>query len=315
MKIIKLDQIKAALEKIDPLAAIESGFVAYSQGKAVVPPVGELILDQPPGEVHVKYGYIVGDDYYVIKIASGFYENPKLNLPSGNGLNLLFNQKTGELVSILLDEGYLTDLRTAMAGAIAAKYSAPSTVSRIGIIGTGTQARLQLIALKKITACREVLAWGRSREKLTLYQEALREEGFSIAMTQDPDDLLLACDLIVTTTPATSPLLNWTDIKTGLHITAVGCDSVGKQEIDATFLRKADRVIVDSLTQCLERGECQHVEADELTEGANLVELGDVIAGAAKGRTSDSQLTVADLTGVAVQDIQISKAVYQALMN
>ena len=116
-KIFNLDQIKAALINIDPVQAIEEGFVAYSRGKVVVPPVGEMIFKNPPGDVHIKYGYIVDDDYYVIKIASGFYENVKLGLPSTNGLMLVFDQRTGELASVLLDEGYLTEVRTAAAGA------------------------------------------------------------------------------------------------------------------------------------------------------------------------------------------------------
>lgn len=123
-------------------------------------------LDNPPGDVHLKYGYIQGDAYYVIKIASGFYENQKLGLPSSNGLMLLFCQKTGELLSILLDEGYLTDLRTATAGAIAAKYLAPRKVNCIGIVGTGTQARLQLRNLKRITDCRNVIVWGPHKQEL-----------------------------------------------------------------------------------------------------------------------------------------------------
>ena len=128
MQIITLAQIKDILPALDLMPAIEAGFVAYSAGQAVVPPVGELLLDK--GEVHIKYGFLHDEPYYVIKIASGFYGNPQLGLPSSNGLMLLFSQRTGELVSILLDEGMLTDTRTAVAGAIAAKYLAPKRVRR-----------------------------------------------------------------------------------------------------------------------------------------------------------------------------------------
>ncbi|MFQ5721575.1 MAG: ornithine cyclodeaminase family protein, partial [Candidatus Aminicenantales bacterium] len=145
---INLTQIKEALKNIDAVLAIEEGFIAYSQGRAVIPPVAELLFQDPPGDVHIKYGYIKGEEYFVIKIASGFYLNPKFNLPVGNGLMLLFKQKTGELVSILLDEGYLTNVRTAAAGAVVAKYLAPKKVTCIGIIGAGTQGRMQLEYLK-----------------------------------------------------------------------------------------------------------------------------------------------------------------------
>ena len=99
-----LDQIKQAVGSLNITQYIEDGFVAYSQGQVVVPPVGELIFEKPPGDVHIKYGYIKGDDYFAIKIASGFYENFKMNLPTSDGLILLFSQQNGTLVSILLDE-------------------------------------------------------------------------------------------------------------------------------------------------------------------------------------------------------------------
>lgn len=94
--IVPLEEIQKALRTIDPLPLIEEGFVAYSAGRVVVPPVGEMIFENPPGDVHIKYGFIRDDDLFVIKVASGFYDNPKIGLPSGNGLMLLFSQKTGE---------------------------------------------------------------------------------------------------------------------------------------------------------------------------------------------------------------------------
>ncbi len=313
MKLITLDQIKQALPSINLIESIEAGFAAYSQGRAVVPPVGELIMEEPPGDVHIKYGYLSGDDYYVIKIASGFYDNPKLNLPSSNGLMLLFSQKTGELQSILLDEGHLTDLRTAVAGAIAAKYLAPKSVRGIGIVGTGIQARLQLQFLAQVTDCRQVVVWGRSQDKLDAYHAEMAPHGFSIKTTLDMAELGAACNLIVTTTPASKPLLLAEHVQPGTHITAVGADAPHKQELELTILQQADLIVADSIPQCLVRGEIyQAIEASAITRD-RLVELGQVILGEAAGRTSDDQLTIADLTGVAVQDIQIAKAIYEAV--
>jgi ornithine cyclodeaminase len=245
MKILTLDQIKSALPSVDLMAEIEEGFVAYSQGRAVVPPVGELVLRDPPGDVHIKYGYISGDDYYVIKIASGFYENHKLELPTGDGLMLVFSQKTGQLEAILIDEAYLTDIRTAVGGAIAAKYLAPSNVERIGIVGTGTQARLQLEYLAPVTSCRDVLTWGRSENKLDTYQQDMSTQGFNIETTTDAGDIMASCNLIVTTTPATEPILTG-QVQPGTHISAIGSDTHDKQELDAEILRQADLVVADS---------------------------------------------------------------------
>ena len=313
MRVIGIKDIKTAMTSMDIIPSIEASFVAYSEGRAVVPPVGELLFKDPPGDVHIKYGYLIGDDVYVIKIASGFYHNPALNLPSGNGLMLLFDQKTGQILSILLDQGYLTDLRTAAAGAIAAKYLAPPHVQRIGIIGTGTQARLQLQYLRTVTDCRDVSVWGRDPGKLAIYCEEMEADGFSVEPSQQVADVAASCNLIVTTTAATAPLLLEEHIRPGTHITAMGSDTPTKQELDPAILHKADLVVADSISQCVERGEITHALRTGLVRQGGLVELGHIIGGHAAGRTSAEQLTVADLTGVAVQDIAIAKAVYEAV--
>jgi len=310
MKIITFSQIKAVLPSLNLIPAIEAGFVTYSAGQAVVPPVGELLLEK--GEVHIKYGYLKHDAHYVIKIASGFYDNPQLSLPTSNGLILLFSQQTGELVSILLDEGILTDMRTAVAGAIAAKYLAPKKVRRIGIVGTGTQARLQLQFLRQVTPCRDVLLWGRGHPQLARYREAMEPLGFAIATTQDTAEVMQSCNLIVTTTPADTPLLHAAELQPGTHITAVGSDIPHKQELDSEILGRADLLVADSIPQCLLRGEIYHAIKDGQILENDLLELGHIIAGNSNGRTSDDQVSVADLTGVAVQDIQIANAVYGA---
>lgn len=313
MDILTLDQIRDVLPEVELLPEIEQGFVAYSQGRSVVPPVGELIMTDPPGDVHIKYGYITGDDYYVIKIASGFYGNPALGLSSGNGMMLMFSQKTGEPVAMLLDEAYLTDIRTAVAGAIAAKYLAPTVVDCIGIMGTGRQARLQLEYLQPVVACRKVMVWGRDADKCAAYAEDASVLGFEVTATLDAGELARSCNLIVTTTPAESPLLsNADELMPGTHLSAIGSDTHAKQELHADILARADLVVADSIPQCLERGEIHQALKSAAIDAQSLVELGNIIAGTAAGRTDDTQITVADLTGVAVQDIQISKAVYEA---
>jgi len=309
-KIVKLKEIKEILKEIDPIKEIEMGFVEYSKGNVVVPPVGEMIFKNPPGDVHIKYGYIKEDRFYVIKIASGFYENIKLGLPSYSGLMLLFNQKTGELLCTLLDEGHLTNIRTAAAGAVVAKYLAPKKVKRIGIFGTGEQARLQLEYLKSHINCNEVIVWGRAQEKLDAYVQDMESFGFKIETTLDSADVTSTCNLIVTCTPATSPLISSDQVMKGTHITAMGSDTPEKQELDAKILQLADRIVVDSINQVLTRGESFHALEQGLISQADLLELGNVIQDKKLQRHSDDEITIADLTGVAVQDIQIAKAVW-----
>lgn len=314
-KIFNLDQIKTALEEIDVTTAIEHGFVAYSRGEVVVPPVGELVFEDPPGDVHIKYGYIKNDDHFVIKVASGFYNNTALGLPQADGLMLVFSQKTAQLECILLDECHLTNVRTAAAGAVAARYLAPGTVERIGVFGAGVQGRMQVQALLPITECRDVIVWGTGAEELEAYREAMAAHGLTIETTRTGDEIAATCDLIVTATPSHRPLLSADQIRPGTHITAMGSDTREKNELDPAILAKADIVVADSIEQCLVRGEIFHaLEAGALAEG-DIRELGDIITDPELRRSSDSQITIADLTGVAVQDIQISKAVVEVLTS
>ncbi|MFW2570240.1 hypothetical protein [Legionella sp. 29fVS95] len=311
MKIIALAEIKELLHAVNLIPKLEEGFVAYSMGNTVMPPVGELCFTNPPGDVHIKYGYINGDEFYVVKIASGFYENPELNLPSSHGLMLLFSQKTGVLQAILLDEGYLTDVRTAVAGAIAAKYLAPRIVDRVGIVGTGTQARLQLYFLQQIVSCKDILVWGRDQTKLLAFQNQMQNETCRIKITQSMDVLTDSCNLIVTTTPSSVPILFANQIRKGTHITAVGADTPLKQELDENIFAEAELIITDSISQSIERGDVAHALRKKIIAKTQLIELGAIIAGLERGRSNDKQITIADLTGLAVQDLQIAKAVYE----
>ncbi len=312
-KTFNLDQIKKAMKNIDVIKIIEEGFIAYSQGKVVVPPVGEMIFEEPPGETHIKYGFIKNDDYYVIKIASGFYGNYKLDLPSNYGLMLLFSQKTGFLSCILFDEGWLTAVRTAAAGAVAARYLAPKNIRRIGIFGAVEQGRLQLGYLKEIVDCRDVIAWGVNQEELDVYKKDMEVQGFNIQTTLEADDITLSCNFIVTATPSKKPLVRSELMLKGTHITAMGSDTPAKQELESDILQKADIVVADSLSQCKLRGEIFKALEAGAIKAEKPVELGNVIMNKELQRGSDDQITVADLTGVAVQDYQISKAVYEEL--
>lgn len=316
MNTISMDDITNVLPGLDITTAIEYGFAAYSQGKAVIPPVGELRFDDPLGDVKIKYGYVVDDDYYVIKIASGFYENARQGISSSNGLMLLFGQSTGELQAILLDEGRLTDVCTAVVGAIAAKHLVPPRIERIGIVGTGIQARLQLEYLAQVTRCRSVLVWGRDAGKTRQYQSDVEKLGFSVQIAERTDELVASCNLIVTTTPATTTILHWDDNPDReLHITAVGSDTPLKQELDPAILGHADLVVADSRAQCVTWGEIHWVLKSDAIGADEIVELGDIVAGKVSGRSNAHKVTVADLTDVAVQDIQIAKAVYEAVLG
>jgi ornithine cyclodeaminase len=312
-KIYSLDQIKRVLKSIRVIPEIEKGFIAYSQGKAVIPPVGELQFKEPPGDTHIKYGYLLDDDSYVIKIASGFMQNPDSSQYTSDGLMLLFKKGTGELICALHDECYLTNVRTAAAGAVSAKYLAPMDIQRIGVIGAGAQGRMQVESLAELTPCKEVMVWDMNPSAVDDYKTDMEALGYRVQGVSNADDICAQCNLIITVTPSTSPLLFAEKIRKGTHITAVGSDTPEKTELDPAILQKADIVVADSISQCLLRGEIHHALKAGVLEQERIVELGNVIMQPELRRRSEAQITVADLTGVAVQDIQVAKAVYQGL--
>ena len=306
-------QVIEALKGINLLESIELGFVEYSRGNSVVPPVGELLFDEPPGDVHIKYGYIKSQDNYVVKIASGFSKNEELGLSSSHGVMVMFDKNTGYLKCILHDEGYLTNVRTAIAGAICAKYLAPSQVKGIGIIGNGIQARMQLKYLSDVVDCKDVFVLGRDKQRVDKYIDEMEKYGFKINSVHNSKELCQNSNLIVTTTNANESLIYKEDVKKGTHITAVGSDTPDKRELDPEILNIANSVIVDSISQCLERGETKKALDKDLISVEKLIELGEIIDAGEKYRKNEEDITVADLTGVAVQDIMITNAVYNQL--
>lgn len=308
MKIYTKSQIESCIDIPLILKELEKGLILYSEKKVEIVPVGFMHFKNPLGDVHVKSGYIPRDDFYVIKIASGFYNNFKLGIPSSNGLMLLFSQKTGELKAILHDEGRLTDLRTALAGAICAKYLAPRPIKCIGIIGTGTQAKEQLLNLQFVTSCREVLVWGRNASKASSFAIDPALFSFKIRCAATIEELTESCNLIVTATNSNQPLLFAHQLKSGTHITAVGADDVGKQELDASVFEVSDLIVADSLSQCLEYGDLS--KAKNL-EDKQLLELGAFLK--TPRIREKNWITVADLTGVAIEDLQIAKVIFSKL--
>jgi len=302
-------QIEQVIQPRQVIAAMERAFVAYSTGEAVIPPVGEMEFEDPPGDCHIKYGYLKRGSTFTVKIATGFWKNPQRGLPSSNGVVLVFSSQTGELLTIFQDEGYLTDMRTAAAGAVAAKYLAPQQIECIGVIGAGLQARLQLDYLREVTACRKVKLWGRNIGRA----RALTLAGFDIEVVASPAEVAAAARLIVTTTASRDWLLSAADVQPGTHITAVGADGGGKQELDPQLFALASIRAVDSLSQCSKFGDSAPALKLGLIQMKDLVELGQVIRDPTLRRHSESDISIADLTGVAVQDMAIAELALQGL--
>ncbi|PJO48133.1 ornithine cyclodeaminase family protein [Brucella pituitosa] len=294
------------------VSAIRDAYVAVTDGRGNVPPVGHLDLPRNNGECHIKYGYISGDPVFVVKIAVGFYDNPSIGLPSSNGVMVAASATTGQIVAVLSDEGWLTDLRTGIGGAVATFALCRSDSRRFGIVGTGTQSRFQARALAALAGKPIHFAvWGRSEVKANELANELQQDGLQVEVATDLADLCRDSDVIVTTTPSTTPLIKAEWITKGTHITAMGADTPGKQELDENIVVSADVRVSDISRQCLERGEFAVAFNKGLITENDCVELGQILSGKAKGRTSNDDITIADLTGIATQDIAITRTVLE----
>lgn len=309
-----LEQIKKAVaDRSGVIVAVTQSFEAYSKGCAQIPAVGHLAFPERNGDTHIKYGHIAGDRYFVVKVASGFQDNPQIGLPSGSGIVLVFSAETGFVKAVLADDGYLTDIRTAAAGAVVANALSPKQVEAIGIIGTGNQARLQLEYLKEVTDCREVWLYGRDTNRTIICKADMEAMGFHVTISRSPAEVAGQANLIVTTTCSKEPLLYGADIRPGTHITAMGTDAPGKNEIHTSVFAKAEVIVADSISQCVDHGDISYAVKDGTIREDQIRELGSVLLDPMQGRINDSQITIADLTGVAVQDIAVAELVMSKL--
>lgn len=290
---------------------IERAFLALAQGKVVMPPILSMEMAEAHGEVDVKTAYVSGMEGFAIKVSPGFFGNPALGLPSLNGLMILFSAKTGLVQSLYLDNGYLTDIRTAAAGAVAARHLAPATVETAGVIGTGVQARLQMQAAHLVRPFQRVLVHGRDHDKARRCADDLTSLlGIVAEAVVDPAALVREAQLVVTTTPARAPVLRAEWLHPGLHITAMGSDQSGKTEIDPRALLAADAYVCDRVSQCEVSGELEAALTADIWDRGTPPELGEVIAGQRQGRRSDDDITICDLTGTGVQDTAIATHVH-----
>ena len=273
-----------------------------------MPPILRLDIADHNGEVDVKTAYVPGLESFAIKISPGFFDNPGLGLPSVSGLMTLFSATTGMIEAVLLDNGYLTDVRTAAAGAVAAKHLARADAKTAGILGAGCQARLQLQALTLVRALASARIWARRPEQAAAAAGEMRDQlGIPVEAVENAADAVAGADIVVTATPATEPVLRADWLEDGQHVTAMGSDAEHKNELEPAVLARADRYVADRRSQCATLGELHHaIAAGAVAPDIDVPELGEVITGTKAGRSGTSDITVADLTGTGVQDTAIA---------
>ena len=296
---------------------IEDAFKSLSLGKTVMPPILRVDIKKFHGESDVKAAYIEGLDSFAVKVASGFFNNPKLGLPSSNGLMILLDSETGVIKSVLLDKGYLTDVRTAIAGAIASKYLSNPESSTVAIIGTGIQARMQLEALSLVRDIKNVNVWSRDIKKTHAYIEDVSKNiNLNFTAFDNTNEVVNNADILITTTPSKKPLVDYSSLPKGIHITAMGSDAEEKNELEPDIIKNCDVYVPDSQAQTSILGELNHAIKNNLIKSDMIFnDLGKIIINPELGRKNNDDITVADLTGTGVQDTAIARHAYSIAIN
>ncbi len=314
MRVIPEAAVRQAIGPAEALAAAERAFRALADGAAVQPLPMNLSLESSGGEVHVKGAYLAGSPIFAVKVATGFYRNAERGLPSGSGLFLVFDAETGFPLGVLCENGYLTDLRTGAAGALAARHLAPEAIEVVAILGTGVQARYQARCLALVRRWRETRVWGRSADRADRYCSEMEQElGVPFRRTATAVDAVRGADVVITVTPSRQPIVQADWLAPHATVIAVGSDGPDKQELAAECLVRAHKVVADRISQCAALGEIHHaVQAGLLPPERVYAELGEIVAGHKRGREA-GELIVCDLTGVGAQDAAIAEAAWRRL--
>lgn len=303
---------------LEVIEKVEFGFAQLAAGKATVPPIMMIPVSEKNGEVDIKSAYIKGMPSMAIKIASGFFQNPDSGLPSQSGQMLVLSADTGFLEAVLLDNGYLTQIRTAAAGAIAAKYLAPDGVETVGVFGCGVQARYQMEALMLVKPFKKILMYSIDTEqrKQDFVQDIKKRLDVEVECVSSGAEMVSRCNIVVTTTPSRKGYFEAEWIHPGLHITSMGSDAEDKKELKGEVFSKANIIVCDLKTQSFRLGELRGAKEDGfLSDDTTVQEIGQIIAEGKSARTDNHQVSICDLTGVGVQDTMIALFALETARN
>lgn len=306
--------IKSLLDLSDCIAAVEEAFRAHALGETLAP--GMLHVDGLGGEFHIKAGGFKAPAYFGLKANAGFFQNAaQLGLPNIQGLILLYDAENGRPLAVM-DSGAITIQRTGAATAVAAKHLARRDSMTVTICGSGAQGRIQLRALTQVLPLESVFVWDRDSDgSQRLAHDMSDELNISIDPVQDLGPAVLQSDVCVTCTPSREAFLHHSFVRPGTFVAAVGADSPGKQELDPHLLVE-NAVVVDLLDQCVSVGELQHaIHQGLMTSDDVRGELGNVITGTIKSRTSDDEIIVFDSTGTALQDTAAAVLAYDRALK
>lgn len=305
-EIVGIDRIRPHLDRPKVIEAVKEALILQAEGKIQSPMPGQLIFKDPYGDCHIKYGHAEGAKTFTIKIANGFFENTKRGLPANHGMMLVFNAETGAPKVLFKDEGWMTAWRTAAATVIAAKALAPPKIEAVGIAGAGLQSGLTIEWLPDILGKQKIVLWARDRAKAETLAAEQRAGGAEVETVATIGEMLAKSDVVVTATPSHAALFTADQVRPGTHIVAIGADTPGKQEVPEALFTRIRHIVCDDVAQCVDHGDVGCAVRAGIIEADRAVMLGDVLSGKIKLERKADDITLADLTGIAAEDIAIS---------
>ncbi len=313
MQIVDATSLREEIGPLDLLEPTRKAFVAISEGRMRTT---ADTLDLDDGDVHVKAASEIGGDLYIAKLASLIPSNRERGLPPGGGAILACSALTGEPLLLLRDGHYLTDARTAVAGALVSHLLAKAGARSVAVLGSGEQARLQVTTLAGLRPLARVLVWARRGDAARALADRLREElgpGTEVDVAPTVAEAVGAVEIVITATSSLEPLVEAEWLRPGQHLSAIGADDGRKHELATGCFARAARIVVDMRAQTCAKAELKKALAEGAVEPERIVELGEVLAGWAPGRSSEEEITIAKLTGVAAQDLAAVRTVADRL--
>lgn len=316
--LLKKEEVRGLISMKEVIATVEEAYKAFNSGQVIQPPYIGINLPSHRGEIDFKLGYNRGIEVISMKASSGGFRNNPENygVPNGMGTVLLFDARSGALACVM-DGSLLTGLRTGACGAVSVRALARKDARKIASIGAGNQARMQIRAIREVMKIEEVHAWSNTPETLARYKADIEGEfGIPVVMAASKQQAVEQADILVTTTRGKGSLVEAAWVKPGTHIVAIGADAPGKQEFEPEAFR-GTKVVVDSIAQCVEKGEAQHPIARGIMTAAGIhAEIGEILLGQKPGRENDEEITIFDSTGMAIQDNTTAARIYRnALEN
>ena len=311
MKILLISKkdVEGILSMKEVMDAVESAFRYKALGRVQMPP--KIYVAFPKGDFRTMPCYIPDLGFGGVKVVNVHPENPtKYNLPTVMATIILIEPETGRPLAIM-DGTWITNMRTGAAGGVAAKYLARRYSKVIGMVGAGTQARAQLLALNEVFEIEEVRVYSIPLESCDRFKKDVAHLGLNISIKGKVEGAVRGCDILVTTTPVTQPIVEDEWVDEGMHINAIGADAPLKEELDPRILKRA-KIVVDDIEQACHSGEINVPISKGIISRADIyAELGEIVAGKKVGRVTDSEITIFDSTGLAIQDIATAAMVYK----